>query len=453
MSEQRALRRTRALVVGSPWRAILRFIVPIWIGNVIQQSHYTVDALILGRFVGEQGLSAVGSSFGLVSLIFGTLFAFTAGLTIRLAQAHGAGDELEVSRRFWSGALIAVGTALLFGVLLAITAPAAMALIGVPHEIRPDATTFYLVFCIGLPLTAFGNLCTHTIRGLGDSTSPTFIMLVSGVVNALIALGLVGALGLGVFGAALATQSAGFCTALVSFLVLLRAHPSLRTRSWPALAGGGVQSRQGAAMAFQSAGIGLGNVLLQAAANSLGATTIAGITIAMRVEGIALAPLVAFGICMVVYCAQNAGAGLTERIRRGVKQASLLCVALATVESAIVVLFADRIAGAFLTGSDPAVIMTATTYLHLSALFYPVVACVFLLRASLQGVSITRPAVVSGLSELVAKAACAGFTVLGGGVLAIAASGPASWVVALIPLAVSWFAWRRASLRPAATDG
>lgn len=447
MSETPTRNRSRALLEGPPWRAILRFIVPIWIGNVIQQSHYTVDALILGRFVGEQGLAAVGSSFGLVSLLFGTLFAFTAGLTIQLAQAQGAGDQSEVRRRFWTGTLITVGTALLLGGLLAATAPAVMTLIGVPAEIRPDATTFYLVFCIGLPLTAFGNFCTHTIRGLGDSTSPTVIMLVSGVVNAVVALWLVGGLHMGVLGAGLATQSAGLSTALVSFLVLLRSHPQLRTRSWPALVGGGVQGRQGAAMAFQSAGIGLGSVLLQVAANSLGAAAIAGVTIGMRVEGFALAPLAAFGICMVVYCAQNVGAGDSERVRRGVKQASLLCVALAVVESILVILFANRIASAFLTNSDPTVVATATTYLQLSALFYPVVACVFLLRASLQGVSITRPAVMSGLGELVAKAVCAGLTVVGGGILAIALSGPTSWLVALIPIAVSWFAWRRASLR------
>lgn len=445
MVETRA--RARALLEGPPWRAILRFIVPIWIGNLIQQSHYTVDALILGRFVGEDGLAAVGSSFGLVSLLFGIVFAFTAGLTIQLAQAHGAGDVSAVGRRFSTGVVIAVGGAVLLGALLAVTAPIVMTLIGVPNDIRADATTFYLIFCVGLPLTAFGNFCTHTIRGLGDSTSPTVIMLISGVVNALLALWLVGGAHLGVLGAGLATQSAGLCTALASFLILLRSHPHLRAWTWPAQEAGATQGRQGAAMAFQSAGIGVGNVLLQAAANSLGAAAIAGVTIGMRVEGIALAPLAAFGICMVVFCAQNAGAEDMERVRRGVRQAGLMCVVLAAIESIIVILLAGRIAQAFLASSDPTVTATATTYLQLSALFYPVVAFVFLLRASLQGVSITRPAVMSGLGELVAKSLCAGLTVLGGGILAIAFSGPASWLVALIPLAISWCAWRRASLR------
>ena len=445
MVETRA--RARALLDGPPWRAILRFIVPIWIGNVIQQSHYTVDALILGRFVGENGLAAVGSSFGVVSLLFGTVFAFTAGLTIHLAQAHGASDAIAVGRRFWTGAVIALGSAVILGTLLAVTAPIVMTLIGVPNDIRSDATTFYLVFCVGLPVTAFGNFCTHTIRGLGDSTSPTVVMLISGVVNALLALWLVGGAELGVLGAGLATQSAGLCTALVSLLILLRSHPHLRSRTWPALEAGGTQVRQGAAMAFQSAGIGVGNVLLQAAANSLGAAAIAGVTIGMRVEGFALAPLAAFGICMVVFCAQNAGAENMERVRRGVGQASLMCVALAAIESIVVTLLAGRIVQAFLTSSDPAVTATATTYLQLSALFYPLVAMVFLLRASLQGVSITRPAVISGLSELVSKSLCAGLTILGGGVLTIALSGPTSWLVAVIPLAVSWCAWRRASMR------
>ncbi|MCS3442997.1 MATE family efflux transporter [Microbacterium phyllosphaerae] len=453
MSEVRARARARALLEGPPWRAILRFIVPIWIGNVIQQSHYTVDALILGRFVGEHGLAAVGSSFGLVSLLFGTVFAFTAGLTIQIAQAHGAGDAIAVGRRFWTGSVIAVGGAVLIGALLAATAPIVMTLIGVPMDIRSDATTFYLIFCVGLPLTAFGNFCTHTIRGLGDSTSPTVVMLISGVVNALLALWLVGGAHLGVLGAGLATQGAGLCTALVSFLILLRSHPHLRVRTSLAPVAGGTQGRQGAAMAFQSAGIGAGNVLLQAAANSLGAAAIAGVSIGLRVEGFALAPLAAFGICMVVYCAQNAGAEDMGRVRRGVRQASVMCIALAAIEGIVVILLAGRIAQAFLSSSDPTATATATTYLQLSAVFYPVIASVFLLRASLQGVSISRPAVLSGLGELVAKSLCAGLTVLGGGILAIALSGPASWLVALIPLALSWCAWRRSSLRGEPSGG
>lgn len=239
MSDARVRRPARTLLEGAPWRAILRFIVPIWIGNVIQQSYYTIDSLILGRFVGEDGLAAVGSSFGLVSLLFGTVFAFTAGVAIRLAQAHGAGDHNAVARSFWTGALIATTVGGVAGALLALTAPVAMTLIGVPHEIRPDATTFYLVFCLGLPLTAFGNFCTHSIRGLGDSTRPTIIMLISGAVNAAVALWLVAAAQMGVLGAALATQSAGLCTAAVSLVVLLRSHRNLHPRSWPALAGGG----------------------------------------------------------------------------------------------------------------------------------------------------------------------------------------------------------------------
>lgn len=446
MSEVPARRPPATLLAGPPWRAILRFIVPIWVGNVIQQSYYTIDSLILGRFVGEGGLAAVGSSFGLVSLLFGTVFAFTAGLAIRLAQMQGAGDRRAVAGSFWTGALIAAGVAGVAGALLALTAPAAMTLVGVPLAIRPAATTFYLVFCLGLPLTAFGNFCTHAIRGLGHSTSPTVIMLVSGAVNAVVALSLVAGAGLGVLGAALATQSAGLCTTSVSLAVLLRSHPHLRPRSWPTLIGGGAQGRQGAAMAVQSAGIGIGNVLLQGAANSLGSATIAGVSIGVRVEGFALAPLAAFGICMVVYCAQNAGASNTLRIRQGVTQAALLGVALAVAESVLVVVTAPEIAAAFLNHSDPTVLAAATTYLRVSASLYPLVALIFLLRASLQGLSITRPAVVSGLGELVAKSACAGMTVAGGGVLAIAVSSPASWIVGVIPLLLAWFAWRRGSV-------
>lgn len=438
--------RSRPLLEGAPWRGILRFIVPIWIGNVIQQSYFTIDALILGRFVGEDGLAAVGASFGLISFLFGTVFAFTAGLAIALAQAHGAGDDGESSRRFWTGALVAVAVSGMLGAALALAAPPVLALIRVPAEILPDATIFYLVFCIGLPLTAFGNFCTHAIRGLGDSTRPTVIMLFSGAVNALAALWLVAGAGMGVLGAALATQSAGLCTAAASLLVLLRSHPHLRPQAWPRLRGAGVRGRQGAAMAFQSAGIGVGNVLLQVAANSLGAATIAGVSIGMRIEGFALAPLAAFGICMVVYCAQNAGAQAPARVRQGVRQASILCVALASLESVVVVAFAERFAAGFVTDADPTVLDTAATYLHASAPFYPMVALVFLLRASLQGVSITRPAVLSGFGELLAKSLCAGLTAAGGGILAIAFSGPASWLIAVIPLLVSWFAWRHRSL-------
>jgi putative MATE family efflux protein len=432
-----------ALLDGPPWKAILRFIVPVWVGNVVQQSYYTADAVILGRFVGADGLAAVGSSFGLIALLVGMLYSFTAGLAIQFAQAWGAQDHPATAHLFWRGlrtsGILAVGV----GAILILAAPAMLTMLGVPTEIRTDALTFYIVFCVGMPITALGNFCTHALRGLGDSTGPTLIMLASGAVNVLLALWFVGALGLGVWGSALATQGAGLCTAAVSLVVLLRRHAFLRERSTTGSTAGRLQVRQGGALALQSSGIGLGNVLLQTAANSLGPTTIAGVAIGLRVEGAALAPLAAFGICMVVFCAQNLGAGDRERVRRGVNHGAALCVGVAIVVGVVVFGLAEAFAAAFMTEANPRVIADAATYLRVSSVFYPVVALVFVLRASLNGVSMTRPAIVSGVGELAAKGLCAGVAAAGGGLVAVSLSGPASWILGLIPLLFAWFTWRR----------
>lgn len=447
-------RTRRALLHGAPWRALLAFMLPIWLGNIIQQSFYALDTLILGRFVGVHGLAAVGAVFGAFSLLFGTVFAFTAGLAIRVSQAYGADDSREVRRAFATGSLISIASGVALGLSLLSLAGPALTLLRVPDAVRADAQVFFRIYCIGLPLISLGNFYTHAIRGLGDSRTPTLILTVSGGINAIAALTLIGVWNQGVLGAALSMQAASLCTLVASGFWIARAHgiPVLRP-DWSPLRLQ-PQLSQAGAMGMQAAGIGIGNVLLQAACNSLGSATIAGFSIGLRIEGFALAPLAAFGIAMATFTAQHLGAGDIRRLRHGVRQATYLALGVALAVSALVIVFAHPLAEVFISGSSSSAVAVTSHYLRVSAGFYPLVAIVYVLRGSLQGVSLVRSALLSGVAELAAKTACALAVAWGAGVMSLVLSGPASWAIALVPLLWAWSGWKksaRSSSAPSAT--
>lgn len=435
------------LLHDRPWRAMLRFLVPLWLGNVLQQSYLAIDTLILGHFTGVDGVASVGAIFGVYSILFGGVFAFTAGLTIRVGQAFGRGDWISLQTAFSSGLLLSVLLAALVGAVLTCLAQPTLTAIGVPESIRAGSMSFYLVYTLGLPITALSNYLTHIIRSLGNSRYPTIVMFFGGAANALFALFFIAVAHWGVLGAALAMMSAGIFVVVANGAWIWQ-HAPVRIFSRYRRLEMQPQLGQAAATGLQAASIGLGNVFLQVAINAVGPAAIAGVSVGLRIEGFALAPLAAFAICMVTYSAQHYGADELHRLLVGVREAVALALALGAVIAAAVLASARPLAIVFLGSDSGAAVETVVNYLAVSAGFYPVVATVYVLRGALQGVSQVRPAMWSGIAELCAKTSCAVAALASFGLLAIAVSGPVSWLLALVPLAWSWIAWKgRAAVR------
>ncbi|MFT3889097.1 MAG: MATE family efflux transporter [Arachnia sp.] len=437
---------TKTLTVGSPARAIVLFAIPLLLGSVFQQIYHFTDAVVVGRLLGVNALAAVGSTSSVLFLLLGFTFGAAGGMAIPAARSFGSGD-MAATRRF-----IALGTLASVVIALAVTAAGTLlaepllTLMRTPPELMADATTFLVASFWATPATMAFNYVTAVIRALGDSRTPLVFLIACSVVNAGLVFLFIGAIDLGVGGAALATAVAQLGSAIGCAWWVLRRTPALRLAraDWRPVRGEARDSvRPGLALGFQMSVIAIGAVVLQQAVNGLGADAVAATTTAMRIDQLAIAALSSFGVAMVTFVAQNHGAQQWGRILRGVWQISLVTWGLAVVVGITLVAFGTPIAELFIGTGEPAIVRLAHDYLTVQAFFYPVLASLFVLRQSIQGLGATLVPTVAGFMELVFRAA-AGLLLVGPlGFLGVALAAPLAWVGALVPLALSWFGHRR----------
>lgn len=437
---------TKTLTVGSPVRVVVLFAIPLLLGSVFQQIYHFTDAVVVGRLLGVNALAAVGSTSSVLFLLLGFTFGAAGGMAIPVARSFGSGD-LAATRRFVAlGALVSAAVAVAVTAAGTLFAEPLLTLMRIPPELMADATSFLVASFWAAPATMAFNYVTAAVRALGDSRTPLVFLIACSVLNAGLVFFFIGAAGLGVRGAALATAVAQLASAVGCAWWVLRRTPALRlTRAdWTPVHGETSESvRPSMALGFQMSVIAIGAIVLQQVVNGLGPDAVAAATTGMRIDQLAIAALSSFGVAMVTFVAQNQGAGQWARIRRGVWQISLVTWGLSLVLGVTLVAFGTPIAELFIGTSEPGIVRLAHDYLTVQAFFYPVLASLFVLRQAIQGLGATLMPTVAGFMELVFRAA-AGLLLVGPlGFLGVALAGPLAWVGALVPLVISWFGHRR----------
>ncbi|MDF1489097.1 MATE family efflux transporter [Tessaracoccus caeni] len=437
---------TKTLTVGSPVRVIVLFAIPLLLGNVFQQIYHFTDAVVVGRLLGVNALAAVGSTSSVLFLLLGFTFGAAGGMAIPVARSFGAGDMVATRRFIALGTLVSVAIAAVVTVAGTLLAEPLLTLMRTPPELMADATIFLLASFWATPATMAFNYVTAVIRALGDSRTPLIFLIACSVLNAGLVFFFIGAAGLGVGGAALATAVAQLASAVGCSWWVLRRTPALRLvrADWRPVRGEAVDSvRPGLALGFQMSVIAIGAVVLQQAINGLGPDAVAAATTAMRIDQLAIAALSAFGVAMVTFTAQNHGAREWGRIRQGVWQVSLVTWGLALVLGLTLFVFGAPIAELFTGAGEPAIVRLAHDYLTMQALFYPALASLFVLRQSIQGLGATLVPTLAGFMELVFRAAVGLLLVGPLGFLGVTLAAPLAWVGALVPLVISWVGHRR----------
>ncbi|WP_218926077.1 MATE family efflux transporter [Xylanimonas oleitrophica] len=434
------------LTAGPPTRLIVAFTLPLLIGNVFQQVYMFTDAAVVGRLVGLEGLAAVGASGSVVFLLVGFSWGASAGLAIPVARAFGAGDMAGVRRYTAAGAYASLGMAVVITVLGVAFAGDILRLLDTPPELMADATRFLEVTFLGSFTTVAYNFLASTIRALGDSRTPLVFLVISCLLNAVLVVVLVGGTGWGVPGAAAATVFAQLAAVAGCVVYVLLRMPALRLSrdDWRAgLRAMGEPLHAGLPMGFQMSVIAIGALVLQLAVNGLGAVSVAAFTAAMRVDQLALAPLNSFGVAMVTYVAQNRGAQEWRRIRVGAFRASLVAGGLAVLLGGVLVLFGGPVAGLFVGPGQEEVVALAHQYFLVNGGLYAVLAVLFVLRNTVQGLGLSTVPTVAGLVELVMRSVAALVLVEHVGFLGVAMAAPLAWFGGLAPVAVAWARQRR----------
>lgn len=431
----------RDLTKGSPAKLILLFTVPLLIGNVFQQFYNMIDMIIVGQTLGKNALAAVGATGSLTFLIIGFAQGLTAGLAIITAQRYGAKDYRGLKKSFAASVVISLVVTVILTVLSLLFIRPMLQLMQTPPEIIDQAQTFISIILLGIFASVSFNLLSNVIRALGDSRTPLFFLIIAVIINVVLDLIFIIYFGMGVEGAAIATVIAQVSSSVLCLVYIKKKMPLLQLRKKDFNFDKEefrVHLNAALPMAFQSSIIAVGAIVLQAALNSLGTDVVAAQAAAGRIDQFANQPMMSFGIAMATFTAQNYGAKEYGRILQGVRQTLLMSVGFSLLAGAIVIFFGHFFVQLFVSPSETHVFELAQTYFNINGSLYWILAVLFILRYTLQGLGQSKIPTIAGMIELLMRSFAA--IVLTGmwGYPGAAAASPLAWIGSVAVLLYSY---------------
>ena len=425
------------LTQGPVMATMLRFAVPMILGDLLQQCYNIADTLIVGRFLGADALAAVGSAFSLMTFLTSILLGLAMGSGTVFSIRFGQQDEQGLKEGVLASFVLLGAVTVVLNVLVFAGTDWIIRALRTPAELTALMKDYLTVIFAGLAGIFLYNFFAALLRSLGNSVVPLAFLAVSAALNIVLDLWFVAGLGRGVAGAAEATVIAQYVSGVgialytwVRFPELLRPDPEIRLR----------RTRMKEIFSFsaltclQQSIMNLGILAVQGLVNSFGTTIMAAFAAAVKIDAFAYLPVQDFGNAFSIFISQNYGAGKTGRIRKGIRTAMLTTVTFGLALSALVWVLAAPLMGLFI--DDPAtagpVIAEGVRYLHIEGAFYALIGVLFLLYGLYRalgrpGMSVVLTVVSLGLRVALAYALSA---LPGVGVVGIWWSVPIGWVLA-----------------------
>lgn len=376
----------RDLTEGKPGKLILQFATPMLIGNVFQQLYNVTDSIIVGRFLGKEALAAVGASFPLIFMLISFVIGIATGSTIVIAQYFGAKDLAKVRRAIDTMYIFLFFASMLIMVLGIAFSGSVFRLIRLPEEIIPQATLYMNVYLTGMVFFFGFNGTSAVLRGLGDSKTPLYFLVISTLTNIVFDLLFVVVFKWGIAGAAWATvlSQAG---AFISLILYLNRKHEMVKLTWRKLEWDKtifMQSiRIGLPTGFQQTFVSLGMLALLRIVNDYGTDTVAAYSVAGRIDGLAALPAMNFGAALSSYTGQNIGAGKIKRVKEGLVATLNLSTITAGVTSLLVMIFRYQLMALFT--NDQEVIAIGGRYLLIVGGFYIMFSSMFVIGGVMRG--------------------------------------------------------------------
>ena len=336
------------LTQGTPWKGILQFTFPMIVGNVAQQLYSTVDSIVVGWYVGDNALAAIGSAMPLLNMLLVLFVGVSAGVNIMVSQYFGAKNREGLSYSIGNGLTV---TAIACLILMLIAAPLmkpVLAMLNTPETILQDCYEYLMISIIGIAGMAYYNILSGIIRGMGDSVSVLIYLFVATAIN--IALDIWFVSFMGVAGVALATVIAQGISSVLCIIKLagMREDFDFGKKFFaPKAKYVKTMIRLGLPSGLTQAIMSSAMIVVQSLTNQFGEQFIAANVVIMRVDGFAMMPNLSFGMAMTTYAGQNVGAGQYDRVIKGAKQGTLLAVLFSTVITGIILLFGKGLMGVF----------------------------------------------------------------------------------------------------------
>ncbi len=338
------------MTVGKPWKSIAMFSVPMLIGNVAQQLYSTVDSIVVGHYVGDNALAAVGSATPLFNMLLVLFVGISAGVGIMVSQYFGAKSREELSKTIGTSIILTAVISLFMMIAVPPFIRGLLQMLNTPASILEDCTSYLVILLYGCAGMAFYNILSGILRGMGDSFSALVYLLIATVINIVLDVLFVARFNMGVAGVALATVIAQGISSVMCLwkLMHMRAVFDLGKKELMLSKQYVAQIvRLGLPSGLTQAILSSAMIVVQSLTNSFGEMFIAANVIVMRVDGFAMMPNFSFGMAMTTYAGQNVGAKKYDRVTQGAKQGTILAVICSAVITGTILLFGKYLMAIF----------------------------------------------------------------------------------------------------------
>ncbi|MBR5302136.1 MAG: MATE family efflux transporter [Clostridia bacterium] len=380
------VQRSTLMTEGPIARQLIRFALPLLLGNLFQQLYNTADSLIVGNILGSDALAAVSSSSSLIQLFIGFFNGLAMGAGVVISRHYGARDISRVQKTIHTmlaGGLVVGAFLTVFGALLS---PVMLRLMGTPESVLAQSIAYFRMYFLGsLPFVMY-NICTGILQAVGDSRHPLYYLIVSSVINVILDLLFVGVFGWGVASAAVATAISQIVSMLLCLYRLMHSdrdyRVSLRKLGFDLPALRAILSN-GVPSGIANCIISFANVVVQSNINAFGAAAMAGCGAHSRIEGFAFLTVTCFNMALTTFVSQNLGAGRPDRVKKGVRIGILCSVCIAESVALLICCFSEQLIRLFDT--NPEVIAYGVMHQHTVTPFFFLAAYTHALAAALRG--------------------------------------------------------------------
>lgn len=377
---------------GSIWKTILIFSIPLIIGNLLQQTYNTIDSMIVGNFVGSSALAAVGSSTALINLLISFAQGIAVGSGIIVAQSLGSNARKDVRVSIHTSMALALVLGLVISIMGYVFAPWLLEKMQTPSEVMPESIEYLRVFSLGLIFNVIYNMEAGILNAVGNSKRSLLYLSIASFTNVVLDFIFIKYLGMGVRGAAIATNISQFISALLALLFLLRVpeiykvslkkikiHKDMALRI----------IKVGIPTAIQGTVISLSNVIMQSSVNVFGAMPMAGFGAFIKIDGFNILPVLSLSLAITTFAGQNYGAGKIDRVKKGMWTTLFMTIIYTIISGTMLYNFAPKVIALFT--KEPDVIAAGVLATKFFCPFYFLLAIMHSLAGTVRGTGRTVP--------------------------------------------------------------
>ena len=400
---------TKNMTEGKTLPLLFQFALPLLIGNLLQQTYNLMDAIIVGKILGNDALGAVNASSSVQFFVLGFCIGVACGFGIPIAQRFGADDLKGVRECVFHGAVLTGVTAVILTIACAVFCPQILHLLKVTDTLFEDAYDYLFVIFLGIPFTLLYNLLSSILRAVGDSRTPFIFLAISTVLNIGLDFLFILVLQMGCTGAALATIASQGVSGILCFFYINRKVPMLHLKHEDYVWNGHTAKMMivmGVPMGLQYSITAIGSMVMQAANNNLGDLYISAFAAACKLRQLAMCPFDAIATAASTFAGQNLGAGKMNRIRKGVREGVLIDAAYGLLAGVILFFFGKQMTTMFVSTSEESaaqILELAGQNLKCAGIFFWSLGFLNSSRMIIQGIGFAGRAMFSGLIEMVIR--------------------------------------------------